>query len=268
MSSKHSYPELFSAPAPLTEPRGTVLLAHGFGEHRGRYTRFITALNEAGYDVWSFDFTGHGTTSGRRATVDVRKLIGEHIEVRREVLKLARTPELLLFGHSMGGLITLASTLINPTRVVAVAVTGPALAPRPPVASLVASLGARVGALLPWVKTVSLDTNLLSRDPEVISDYEADSLVFHGRVPLLTGASMATQGRQTIDHAKILARPVLILHGEADGLADVAGSIEFAENAADLVEIRTFEGAYHELLNEPEQGIYTEAVIDWYNRWS
>ena len=44
MSHAQSHPELFSSLAPTDDPRGTVLLAHGFGEHRGRYARFIDAL--------------------------------------------------------------------------------------------------------------------------------------------------------------------------------------------------------------------------------
>ena len=79
---------------------------------------------------------------------------------------------------------------------------------------------------------------------------------------------MAVQGRQVIRHANLLARPTLILHGKDDGLASYEGSVEFAERAGDLVELVTFEGAYHELLNEPEQETYTRAIVDWFAKWS
>ena len=268
MSHAHRHPELFSSPSLEDVPHGTVLLAHGFGEHRGRYDRFIDALNEAGFDAWTFDFTGHGTSPGRRSRVDVGALIGEHLDARRDVLERSRTSDLLLFGHSMGGLITLASTLLSPARVGAVAVTGPALRPLPHINGTVATLGAKVGSLLPFLASVALDTELLSRDPQVVADYEADPSVYHGKVPLITGASMAVQGRQVIRHANLLARPTLILHGEDDGLASFEGSVEFAERAGDLVELVTFEGAYHELLNEPEQETYTRAIVDWFAKWS
>ena len=259
--------DLHSFLAPLDSPRGTVLLAHGFGEHHRRYERLIAALNGAGYDVWAFDFTGHGSAPGKRARFDVARLIGEHLEARRDVLQLGRSKDLFLFGHSMGGLITLASTLLDPTRLRAVAVTGPALLPLPPVHPLLAKIAAGIGRVFPWINAVALDTKLLSRDPQVIADYEADPDVHHGKVPLLTGASMAQQGQRVLDNASILACPVLILHGEDDGLANAAGSVEFAARAGDLVEVVTFPGAYHELLNEPEQETYTEQIIDWYDRW-
>lgn len=43
--------DLFSSLAPTDDPRGDVVLAHGFGEHHGRYARFVKALNAAGYDT-------------------------------------------------------------------------------------------------------------------------------------------------------------------------------------------------------------------------
>lgn len=260
--------ELFSSVAPVEHPRGAVILAHGFGEHRGRYSYFIEALNAAGYDTWSFDFTGHGTSAGKRARVDVRKLIGEHLQIRREVLRRSRTERLFLFGHSMGGLITLASALLDPTHIEAVAVTGPALRPLPAINPKVASaVASPIAQVAPWIDTIGLDTTLLSRDPQVEVDYLADPLVYTGKVPLLTGATMVTQGDQVIRNAAMLSRPTLILHGEDDGLADFKGSLEFAERAGDLVEVEVIPGAYHELLNEPDKDVYSSLIVDWFDKW-
>lgn len=259
--------ELFSSVAPIENPRGAVILAHGFGEHRGRYTDFVAALNAAGYDTWNFDFTAHGTSGGKRARVDVRQLIGEHLQIRREVLKRARTDRLFLFGHSMGGLITLASTLLDPTHIEAVAVTGPALRPLPTMNTKFASAVTPLAKVAPWIDTIGLDTSLLSRDPQVEADYLADPLVYTGKVPLLTGATMLTQGDQVIRNAGMLSRPVLILHGQDDGLADFKGSLEFAQRAGDLVEVEIVPEAYHELLNEPARDVYTRQIVDWFDKW-
>ncbi len=259
--------ELVSSLAPVDDPRGDVVLAHGFGEHRGRYARFVKALNAAGYDTWSFDFTGHGTSEGKRARVDVRQLIAEHLQARTEVLKVARTDRMFLFGHSMGGLITLASTLLDPTHIDAVAVTGPALRPLPTVNPKVAAPLSAVAKIAPWIDTVSLDTGLLSRDPQVAADYLEDPLVFSGRVPLLTASTMVSQGDRVIENAPMLTRPVLILHGQSDGLASFEGSAEFAERAGSQVELELVPDAFHELLNEPEKEIYTNRILDWFGKW-
>ena len=97
-------------------PLGTVLLAHGYAEHSGRYAHLRSALTRAGYDVAYYDHAGHGTSEGPRARVDVGALIRDFGDARRAALAHARTPDLFLFGHSMGGLIAAASTILDPTR--------------------------------------------------------------------------------------------------------------------------------------------------------
>ena len=248
-------------------PRGSVLLSHGFGEHHGRYTRFITALNDAGFDAYTFDYTGHGTSSGPRARVDVATLIEENLVARKQVMRVLRTEKLDLFGHSMGGLITLASALIQPTHLAAVAVTGPALRPLPTVNPFIARLGLRAARVLPSISSVALDDTLLSKDPAVIEAYRADPLVFEGKVPLLTGASMVVQGRYVIENAPILVVPTLIVHGDKDGLANLVGSEEFVAASRGKAELVVAEGGFHELLNEPEFEEYTDLIIQWYDRW-
>lgn len=259
--------ELFPYLAPVDSPRGTVLIAHGFGEHHRRYAEITAALNQATYDVWALDFTGHGTAPGKRARVDVRRLIGEHLEARRDLLDCARTKTLFLFGHSMGGLITLASTLLDPTRLEAVAVTGPALKLKANVPASLAAIGVRLGTMLPMVDTFALDPTLLTHDPVKIEEHANDPYIYRGRVPLLTGATMAQQGYKVIENAGILAVPTMILHGEEDVLADPQGSMDFAEKASDFAQFTLVPGAYHELLNEVDRHTYEQMIVDWYNQW-
>ena len=97
-------------------PLGTVLLSHGYAEHSGRYVHLRSALTRAGYDVAFYDHAGHGTSEGPRARVDVGTLIRDFGDARRATLAHARTPDLFLFGHSMGGIIAAASTILDPTR--------------------------------------------------------------------------------------------------------------------------------------------------------
>ena len=264
--------ELLSSFADTAEPLGSVLIAHGFAEHHGRYANLKNALNRAGYDAWFFDFTNHGSTPGfkdpkHRARVDVGRLIGEHLEARKELQNVTRTPRIFLFGHSMGGLVTLASTLLSPHHLEAVAVTGPAVRPLPSINMKIAKMGQAAGRLLPGINTVLLDDTLLSHDPAVVAAYRADPLVYSGKVPLLTGASMAVQGDFVIDNAPILACPTLILHGSEDGLADMLGSIEFVDRAGDEAKLEIVEGGYHELLNEPDHEEIEARIIDWYGKF-
>lgn len=248
-------------------PKNTVLLAHGFGEHHRRYSPFIAELNQSGYDVWAFDFTGHGSATGRRGQVNVAKLIGEHLQARRSLRSVARTDDLLLFGHSMGGLITLASTLLDPTALTAVAVTGPALTPLPALSGPVAKLARFASRVAPWFPTVGLDRSFLSHDPQNLVALDADPYAFEGKVPLLTAATMVEQGRRVLENAAMLTVPTLILHADDDRLAGIEGSAEFVLAAPDNAKLVVVENAYHEVLNELERDRSVQEITRWYNKW-
>src|SRR6185436_8232294 len=45
-------------------PRAVIQIAHGMGEHAGRYARLSVALVEEGYAVYAHDHRGHGRTAG------------------------------------------------------------------------------------------------------------------------------------------------------------------------------------------------------------
>lgn len=258
--------ELLSFLAQTDQPRASVLIAHGFGEHHGRYLEFIAALNDAGYDAWAFDFEGHGKSPGIPACVDVARLIGAHLEARRELTFASRTEKIFLFGHSMGGLVTLASTLLDPHHIAATAVTGPALRPLPNVSVGLAKALRPVARLWPGLKTVTIDEGLLTHDQEKAAAYRADPLVYQGKVPLLTALTMTIQGDATLNNAPMLARPTLILHAGDDALASPEGSRQFAAQT-EQAELRVIDETYHELLNEVERARYTQDIIDWYSGW-
>lgn len=249
-----------------SDPRGSVLLAHGFGEHYRRYQNFIDTLQREGYDVWTFDFTGHGEAPGKRGQVDVAKLIEEHLQARRRFEAEARTEDGFLFGHSMGGLVTLASTLLDPSHLRGTAVTGPALRPLPElpwIAARVASVGSRFAPGLP---TVAIDVDTLSRDPAVVAAYREDPLVFQDKVPLITASSMVEQGRRVIKNAPMLTVPALLMHGSADALTSPEGSAEFVERARGRAELSIVPGGYHELLNEPDREEHAHKLLQWFNQ--
>ena len=55
---------------PQGRPKAIVVLAHGYGEHIGRYTHVIAAMTAARYGVYAVDHRGYGRSDGPRAIVD------------------------------------------------------------------------------------------------------------------------------------------------------------------------------------------------------
>jgi len=50
-------------------PKATVAIAHGIGEHGGRYAWVASRLNSAGYAVEAMDARGHGESGGTRVLI-------------------------------------------------------------------------------------------------------------------------------------------------------------------------------------------------------
>lgn len=245
-------------------PKGTVLLVHGYGEYSERYAPFMDVLTASGYDVISYDQRGHGNAPGPRARADVGALIEDHLRARREALRIARTPDLFLFGHSMGGLVTAASTLIDHSRLRGTVLSGPALRPLPDVPAPAARALLPLARLFPWLPVSGLDNSWISRDPEVVRAANEDPLMYHGRVPLLTGATMIVQGDEALRHASLLATPTLILQGSDDHIVSPDGARRFvaATHGADI-ELCIIPDAYHEVLNEPEGPALMRDIVEW-----
>lgn len=249
-------------------PAATILLLHGFGEHAGRYTEFEEAAAARGFDVLSYDQPGHGRFVKDKAVVDVAELITVHRRARAQALAEGRSDNLVLFGHSMGGLVTAASALIDPDQLSAVILSGPAFRVFPEVASPVAKALYRFAHVFPGMPTAKVKAELVSRDPDVVEAYEYDPLVYNGPVSALTASSMTIQGRTALDHASLwpVTLPLLVFHGGEDRIVNIDGSREFVAAArlagapAALIDVPD---AYHEVFNEPEAPQLRDQALSW-----
>lgn len=258
-----SFGDLAGARFPaIGRERAAMLLIHGFGEHHGRYARQITHLTERGITVHAFDLPGHGRSRGTRALVDVEGLVKPVHAGLLAVQRYARERKLptLLFGHSMGGLLAAAVAVRVPGAVDGLFLSGPALVVGADKPGWYKQLGRGLAAIAPGFPAAKLDVeNGLSRIPEYVADYQDDPLVHHGAVPGRTAATMIALADATRAQAGVITAPTVIVHGDADTLADIAGSREFATiNAAAReqewkspdVRLVEFPDGRHELFND------------------
>ena len=110
--------------------RAVVQINHGLAEHAARYGRFARALADAGIAVYAHDHRGHGHTAAPDAPRGVFSAQGDGVDtVMADIAALhaeigrrhGRAP-LFMFGHSMGGLITMGYALRHPARLAGAAV--------------------------------------------------------------------------------------------------------------------------------------------------
>ena len=70
MTMKGTEGELSVAVWDRPDPERVVVLAHGYGEHIGRYAHVAEALVARGSEVVGPDHVGHGQSEGERALVE------------------------------------------------------------------------------------------------------------------------------------------------------------------------------------------------------
>ena len=232
-----------------SSPRRIVVLAHGFGEHSGRYAHVIERLVADGAVVHAPDHRGHGRSEGPRAVVDdVEAMVDDlHLVVQKARSENADLP-LVLIGHSMGGLMSIRYAQRYGADLRALVVSGPFLG-NPMMAPLLDM------EVLP---DIPIDPAALSRDPAVGEAYAADPLVYHG--PLIKESFVGMFGAvERVAAGPVLSLPVLWVHGEADQLAayDSAKVLLEKVGGSDLT-ARSYPEAAHEVFNE----INSDEVLD------
>jgi acylglycerol lipase len=249
---------------PEGERRAAVVLAHGASEHGGRYAWTGEQLSSRGYAVYAIDHRGHGRSAGGRAVIDRMSNAVEDLQtlVERAGNENPGRP-LVLLGHSMGGCVALAYTSEHEDALDALVLSGPlavleAASPAQRIAGRVLSVVA------PTLGVVAIDSSAVSRDPEVVKDYDSDPLNYHGKLPARTVTELA-RAIETFPEAVTRFRlPLLVMHGTADRLVPIAGGEMVAERAGS--EDKTFkpwDGLFHEILNEPERQQVLDYMADW-----
>jgi len=232
--------------------RGTVVVAHGFAEHGGRYLPLVETLVPAGWTVLTYDARGHGLSGGKRVYVEK---FSDYTEDLREVLGFAgRTlpGPLYLFGHSMGGLVALRLMLDAPELVRGLLVSNPALANRLHVPAWKTILAKYASDLLP---TLKVPTGLLpqdmSHDPEMVRAYENDPLNSKVATARWYTEYIAAQAEVVARASELRKLPTLALLGGGDRVIDSSVAVDFFAKLGDTATVHMYPGLYHELINEP-----------------
>jgi len=255
---------------PDTDPRASLALIHGLGEHTGRYAHVGRAMTDLGYALVGFDLRGHGRSGGARghaASLDV------YMQDIRQFLDLLaqRYPGIphFLYGHSLGGLLSLSYALQYSAGLKGVMVTGAALRSSLQEQKGKIAIAKLLGALLPALTLQSgLDPTTISRDRKVVDAYVSDRLV-HYSTSLGLGKSALSAIDLCFARASEFDLPLLMMHGMDDKLTYASGSEDFAKLAGKAgrdVTLKLWDGLYHELHNEPEQAEVFKFMTEWLDK--
>jgi alpha-beta hydrolase superfamily lysophospholipase len=248
------------------DPRGLIIIVHGFGEHAGAYERVAQTLGAAlSVDVLAADLRGHGLSPGRRGVVRRFEDLTADLE---SVLNWAEQERLIrphfLLGHSQGGQVVLRLVLKEPGAISAIVISNPALRIAIPIPRLKLKIGRFLRRHAPWVTLRgNVPAQLLTHDPDVQEEHRRDPLR-HNRIsaPLFFG--MVEGGEMLISRAAEITVPTLLVVGGQDPVIDPNGARELFERLGS--EDKTMH-LYPKMLHEPLSEVGRQQVFDDVTRW-
>ncbi len=265
----------------VSDPVGVVQIAHGMGEHCGRYDNFASFLNANGYIVIAEDHRGHGKTCGydNRGIVEgdsYNDTVSDMIALTGYAQKKYKLP-IVLLGHSYGSFLSQAYIERNGDALSGVILSGSAYMNTAQVAfgRIVAKLqnafcgGKKPAKLIGKLSFGAYDKQFksenqpfawLTRDKKVVQEYLADDFCggsfdmsiafqksfFYGLKTVYTPAALGSIPKSL---------PVLIASGDKDpvgGNGSLVSKLYEEYKALGLtdLDIKLYPEARHEILNE------------------
>jgi acylglycerol lipase len=251
---------------PAGQPRGIVVIAHGFAEHGGRYTRVAERLVVEGVAVRAADHRGHGLSEGKRTSV-IR--FDDYVDDLTTTITEAKDQwpalKLILLGHSMGGLVALRFAVRDASLIDGLVVSAPAACPGD-VSRLKLTIGRALSRVAPNTAVMRLPLNKISRDPTVVEAYNTDPLVFRTPIKARLGAEMLATMDRVDAGLPAMRIPLLVMQGTSDGLVDPGCGPQVYNRAGSPDKtLKMYDGLWHEIFNEPERDHVLDDLAAWVN---
>lgn len=254
-------------------PAGARLaIVHGYGDHAGRYDELMTWLARRGVACHAVDLRGHGRSTGRRAYV---ARWGDYLDDLRAFLHIPELrdapgqPPLFLMGHSHGGLIVAAAGVrkLLPAHIAGCVLSAPYFVNRLRVPAVKVAAAHVLNAIVPWLKVASgMRPEMMSGDARLVEASRNDPLLVHGATPRWFVVHRPVQA-DVRARAVEFTRPLLVLYGDADPIADPRGALEFHARAGSSCKaIIGYPGFRHEPLREAGRERVFADVLAWIER--
>ncbi|MGX8774385.1 MAG: lysophospholipase [Bacillota bacterium] len=222
---------------PLADPVKVVCIVHGLGEYAGRYDRVAGKFNRERIAVVSMDQRGHGDSAGPKGHCAPREEVLRDIS---ELLLYARKQypgkDIILYGHSMGGNLTLdyrARGEFNDMPVKYL-ISAPWVRLVNPVSGPLFAFVKFMNKVAPAMAISNAIDETVLGNPEMVLPYVDDPKV-HDRISFGCAFDCFSIGEALEkgtheDNGKTDAIPTMLMHGTADAVCSIEGTRKVYEN--------------------------------------
>lgn len=236
-----------------------VIITHGVGEHSGRHKYWLREEFK-GLNILFYDLRGHGGSEGERGFIqkfdDYTKDIDSIISFLQKEYSMR---EFILFGHSMGGLITARWIVKHPNAHFypkKIILSAPAAGAAGILGDITHSIPSGIYDQLMKLPTFKLggvlDLKKLSHNPQVHKDYISDPLNLL-RVHTHLYFDLLKMAKETFSKTLGAKCPLLVIIGSEDVLVNRALVIKHFSMIDTNAQLEVIPGGYHELYMETDE---------------
>jgi alpha-beta hydrolase superfamily lysophospholipase len=262
--------------------RGVFQIAHGMGEHMGRYQSLIAALVRAGLIVYVNDHRGHGLTA--RSSRELGEfgpggfnLLVEDLVTLSEIAKSENPGEpLILFGHGLGSFAGQHYILDHSQLLDGLVLSGSGTLDG--FARLAKSAPPGANFLNTAFEPARTPFDWLSRDPEVADAFMRDPLCFGTLQPASTQSFLAA-APQLADPRPLRSirrsLPICLFSGSEDPVGERLKGLRvlmgrYRRAGFSNISHHFYPGGRHEMLNEVNSNevrtdllLWISSVLQW-----
>ena len=250
--------QLFARKDQAEKQKAAIVIAHGLAEHLERYDVLAKTLLDHGFTVYRYEQRGHARSEGKRTFFTNFNEMPDDLKTIMDWAKEENPAQpVFLIGHSMGGFTAAAYATKYPGETSGVILSG----------ALTRYNKELFGPLpLDLPADTYLDNELgegVCSDPEVVKAYEADPLV-EKKISVGLINEFAPGIAWLKEKAENFTDPVLVLHGNEDGLVAEKDSRDFyGEIGSKDKTLKIYASLMHEIFNEPSKDKIYGEMIAW-----
>ncbi len=255
--------------------RGVVQIAHGMGEHIGRYVETIEALVEEGVTVYGNDHRGHGRTAseavpfGHFGAGGFDLLVDDMIQLSRIAKEENPNHPFILFGHSLGSFAAQKYVLDRSEQIDGLILSGSGALDG--LARIANSTPAQSNILNFNFEPARTPFDWLSRDSNVVDAFMHDPLCFPELEPAAFASFLAAAPELCDPYRLRNLRDdlsVYLFSGSEDPVGEQLEGVALLISRytkAGLYDISHdfYQGGRHEMLNEINRDEVRERLLAW-----